>query len=196
MIVNNIELYDGKLIHNRFAYKYFRKNVSPYGNIIAFRAPMKVEAEGMIDLEDVIDKDYIASKDAINFCWEIPGLDPFGAVAFQRYFNLNMAFYLKQYLPPGQSFDVRGDDILVVFPEGETHNNFTRGKLSVSITYSNNGVAIGHTGINIDPGSEAPAFAIGLPITDEQVNEVMDKITALFNNIVRDMYTATTKVIV
>jgi len=38
-------VYDGKLIHDRFAYKFFRKNVSPAGNIVAFRAPMYVKDE-------------------------------------------------------------------------------------------------------------------------------------------------------
>ena len=46
-------VYDGNLIHNRFAYEYFRKNVSPYGNIVAFRAPMYVK-DALIDLEDTL----------------------------------------------------------------------------------------------------------------------------------------------
>ena len=76
-------VYDGKLIHDRFAYKYFRKKVSPTGNIVAFRAPMYVK-DALIDLEDTLSDDFIHSQDAINFCWEIPGLCPFGAVSFQR----------------------------------------------------------------------------------------------------------------
>ena len=68
-------VYDGKLIHERFAYKFFRKDVSPYGNIVAFRAPMYVE-DALIDLEDSLSDDYIHSQDAINFCWEIPNLCP------------------------------------------------------------------------------------------------------------------------
>ena len=38
-------LYDGNLIHSRFAYKFFRDKTLPIGNIVAFRAPMQVEAE-------------------------------------------------------------------------------------------------------------------------------------------------------
>ena len=67
-------VYDGKLIHERFAYKFFRKNVSPIGNIVAFRAPMYVKEE-LIDLEDSLTNDYIHSQDAVNFCWEIRRLD-------------------------------------------------------------------------------------------------------------------------
>ena len=67
MIVKDINVYDGDLIHQRFAYKFFRNKTLPIGNILAFRAPMKVEADGMIDLEDTLDNDYIYSDDAINF---------------------------------------------------------------------------------------------------------------------------------
>ena len=48
MIINNIELYNGDLLHSRFAYTYFRDKTLPIGNIIAFRSPMHVEADGMI----------------------------------------------------------------------------------------------------------------------------------------------------
>ena len=74
MIITDIPVYDGLLIHKRFAYNYFRKKTLPIGNIVAFRAPMNVQAEGMIDSEDVLQNDYIYSDDAINFCWEIPYL--------------------------------------------------------------------------------------------------------------------------
>ena len=72
MIVD-IKNYDGNLIHNRFAYTYFKKRTLPIGNIVTFRSPMLVEADGMIDHEDVLQNDFIYSDDAINFCWEIPG---------------------------------------------------------------------------------------------------------------------------
>ena len=50
MIVKDIDLYDGNLIHDRFAYKHFRNKTLPIGNILAFRAPMHVEADWMIYL--------------------------------------------------------------------------------------------------------------------------------------------------
>ena len=53
-------VYDGKLIHERFAYKFFRKNVANEGNIVAFRAPMYVE-DALIDLEDSLENDFIHS---------------------------------------------------------------------------------------------------------------------------------------
>ena len=91
MIIRDVPVYDGMLIHKRFAYTYFRKKTLPIGNIVAFRAPMHVLANGMIDSEDILKNDFIYSDDAINFCWEIPNLDPFGAVAWQRLFNTQIA---------------------------------------------------------------------------------------------------------
>jgi hypothetical protein len=32
------EIYDGKLLHDRFAYEIFRNKVSAYGNIVSFIA--------------------------------------------------------------------------------------------------------------------------------------------------------------
>ena len=58
MIINQ-KIYDGSLLHSRFAYKFFREKTLPIGNIIAFRSPMKVEAEGMIDSEDILNADYM-----------------------------------------------------------------------------------------------------------------------------------------
>ena len=161
-------VYDGKLIHERFAYKFFRKDVSPYGNIVAFRAPMYVE-DALIDLEDTLSNDYIHSQDAINFCWEIPGMCPLGAVAFQRLFNTAIANILASSI--NKSIVVEGDDLLVQDEfTGSDNKVQTSGKVSVSITYSKDNVALGHTGINIIAGDKAPGFAYSSNLTDEQVN--------------------------
>ena len=50
-------------------------------------------------------------QDAINFCWEIPGLCPLGAVSFQRLFNTGIANLLSGYI--GKGIMVDGDDLLV-----------------------------------------------------------------------------------
>ena len=52
-------IYDGKLLHSRFAYRFFRDKTLPIGNIVAFRSPMKVETEGMIDTEDKIGRAHV-----------------------------------------------------------------------------------------------------------------------------------------
>jgi hypothetical protein len=193
MIINE-PLYDGDLIHNRFAYKYFRKNALPIGNIVAFRAPMKVEAEGMIDNEDILNADYIYSDDAINFCWEIPNLDPFGAVAFQRLLNTQIANILSaKYLKA--PIEVDGDDLIVHKEHNQGGVVQLKGKCSVSITYSKNNVALGHTGINISAGKQAPAFAYSTNLGKDEADEFMKDIIELFYAMVEDIFIATCKVI-
>ena len=192
MIIEDIKSYDGNLIHNRFAYKYFGKKTLPIGNIIAFRAPMLVEAEGMIDNEDLINNDYIYSDDAINFCWEIPNLCPLGAVAFQRLLNTQIANILStNYLK--KPIEVDGDD-LIVHAEHNQHNIIQqKGKCSVSITYTKNNVAIGHTGINIEAGKKAPAFAFSTKLGDEEAHDFMKNIIDVFYSMADDMFIASAK---
>ena len=186
--------YDGNLIHNRFAYEYFRKNVSPYGNIVAFRAPMYVK-DALIDLEDTLSNDFIHSQDAVNFCWEIPGLCPFGAVSFQRLFNTAIANILSRHIGKGISID--GDDLMVQDEFVDKDKKIREsGKVSVSITYSKDNVTLGHTGINIIAGKKAPAFAYSSNLTDDQVEDLMARVVDYFNAEVQDQFIATTKILV
>lgn len=186
--------YNGDFIHKRFAYEQFRKEVSPVGNIVAFRAPMDV-TENLIDLEDTLSNDFIASADAINFCWEIPNLCPLGAVSFQRLLNTAVAQILSKYIKAPIAMD--GDDLMVqktfVGSDGQEREE---GKVSVSITYSLENVAVGHTAINIDAGSDAPGFAFSSLLSDEEAQSFMTEVIAYFNHEVKDQFVATTKIVV
>jgi len=194
MIIKDIKLYDGKLLHSRFAYKFFKDKTLPIGNIIAFRAPMKVEVEGMIDSEDVMNNDYIYSDDAINFLWEIPYLDSFGAVAWQRLFNTQIANILSNKFIKAP-IEVDGDDLIVHKEHTQGGITQQKGKCSVSITYSKNGIAMGHTGININAGKKAPAFAYSTQLTEEQATLFMQEVINLFYVLNDDIFIATSKVI-
>ena len=187
-------VYDGNFIHTRFAYEQFRKQVSPYGNIVAFRAPMYVK-DALIDLEDTLSNDYIHSQDAINFCWEIPGLCPFGAVSFQRLFNTAIANILSSMISKPISVD--GDDLMVQDKFiGSDDKVRDEGKVSVSITYSKENVTLGHTGINVIAGSKAPGFAYSSSLSEEQVESFMVAVINYFNAEVADQFVATTKILV
>ena len=182
------KVYNGDIIHQRFAYRFLRDNVNALGDIIAFRAPMHVEAAGMIDLEDLITNDFIYSDDAINFCWEIPGMCPIGAVAFQRLLNTQIANILYGMIQ--KPIEVRGDDLIVHDPDQKD-----KGKCSVSITYVKNGAALGHTGINVSAGRQAPDFAYSTKLTDEQCDQFMRTVVQLFYDLLRSLFIATTKCI-
>lgn len=193
MIIDQ-QVYDGDFIHERFAYKVFRKEVTPYGNIVAFRAPMFVK-DNLIDLEDTLSNDYIYSEDAINFCWEIPNLCPFGAVSFQRLLNTTIGSIVSQ--ATGKDISMEGDDIMVIDEfKGSDDKVRSKGKVSVSITYSKDNVALGHTGINIKAGSKAPGFAYSTNMSDEVVEQFMQAVIDVFNEEVKDEWLATTKIIV
>ena len=197
MIVNSIEKYDGELLHNRFAYNFFREKTLPIGNIIAFRAPMHVEAEGMIDSEDIIKNEFIYSDDAVNFLWEIPCMsDPFGAVAYQRLFNTNIASMLCSKYLNGTPCEVDGDDIIVHRDHEQGGIKQSKGKCSVSITYTRDGVALGHTGINIKAGDKAPSHAFSTELNNMQVGQFMRDVVDMFYQMNDDMFLATTKTIV
>ena len=195
MIIKNLKKYDGSLIHKRFAYEYFRKKTLPIGNIVAFRGEMDVTTN-LIDSEDLLNNDYIHSEDAINFCWEIPNLDAFGAVSFQRLFNTYIANILSsKYLK--KPIEVDGDDLMVHDEfEGSDGSLQKIGKCSVSITYSKNNVTLGHTGINIDAGRKAPNFAYSTKLTDEQAEQFMKDVIDIFYATVDDIFTATSKIII
>jgi hypothetical protein len=155
---------------------------------------MLVEAEGMIDQEDVLKNEFIYSDDAINFLWEIPNLDTFGAIAYQRLLNTMIANVLSsKYL--NKPIEVDGDD-LIVHAEHEQHGIIQpKGKCSVSITHVKNGAALGHTGINVKAGRKAPSHAFSTNLSDEQVNGFMKDVIELFYQTNDDIFVATTKII-
>jgi len=194
MILNDIKSYDGLLLHSRFAYKFFKNKVLPIGNIIAFRGSAKVETEGLIDQEDSLNKDFIYSDDMIHFLYEMPLIkESFGAVAYQRLFNSNIASILAKYIDA--PIEVDGDDLMVV--KEFTKNKITqnKGKCSVSIVHVKDGAALGHTGINVSAGDKAPAFAYSTNLTDEQCKDFMTKVIEHFYNMNDDIFIATTKII-
>ena len=91
---------------------------------------------------------------------------------------------------------MKGDDLII-------HGEFTqggvvqqKGKASVSITYSKDNVAIGHTGINITAGKQAPAFAYSTNLTPEQAEKFQLQVHQQFYQMVDNIFVATSKVIV
>lgn len=193
MIIKDQQNYDGSFIHKRFAYKYFRDRTLPIGNIVSFVAPVEVTLN-LIDLEDSLEKDYIYSDSMVNFCWEIPNLDPFGAVCFQRLFNTAIANILHKII--NKPIEMKGDDIMVHAEHNQGGIVQQKGKASVSITYSKENVAIGHTGVNVLAGKRAPAFAYSTNLTSEQAEQFQKAVIDQFYSMVDNIFIATTKVIV
>lgn len=188
----NVDYYDGSIIHDRFAYKVFRNTVSPLGNIIAFRSKCEV-TDNLIDLEDALKQDYIYSDDMVHFCYEIPNLPLFGGVCFQRLFNTYIGGLLGEIIQ--SPVEVDGDDIFVKQPFTRNGTTMDAGKASVSIVGEKNGALLGHVGINVSAGNTAPVFAYSTNMTDEQVDMFIDKVCEQFVYMLRDIFVATTKIV-
>lgn len=196
MIINNetlkevsgVNYYDGSILHNRFAYKFFKKQVSRAGDIISFVAPMEVTIN-LIDLEDSINKDYIYSDSAINFLIEIPSIDLFGGICFQRLFNAQLGTLLCSDKFCNTDGYVDGDDIMLL--DGKEFK-----KASVSIAAEKGGAVLIHVGININAGSKAPNFAYSTNLNEQQVTELQNEATNMFYRLVQDIFVASSKVVV
>ena len=188
------EIYDGSLIHNRFAYTFFKDMTLATGNIVAFRAPAKVETEFMIDQEDLVNNDFIYSDDMIHFCYELPCTDLFGGVCFQRLFCSYIGDILSKVMDAPVT--VEGDDIFVTkeFTQGGIVQQ--RGKASVSIVGEKNGAILGHTGINVKAGKHAPAFAFSTEMDDNRCAAFQSIVMETFYKTTQDVFIATTKVII
>ena len=91
---------------------------------------------------------------------------------------------------------MKGDDIMVYAEHNQGGIVQTKGKASVSITYSKDNVAIGHTGINITAGKRAPAFAYSTNLTPEQVQQFQTEAINMYYSMVDNIFVATSKVIV
>jgi len=191
MFNSDITTYDGSLLHQRFAYRYFRKDVYPLGNILAFRGSMDVK-ENLVDLEDVLANDFIHSEDAIQFCWELPNVDRFGGVCFQRLFNTQVGGILQRLT--GLPVEVDGDDIRILKEfKGPGGIIIPKGKASVSISHEVNGANLGHLGINIKAGPKAPPFAYSTNMDNETINVFVNEVCTLFYELCDQIFVACSK---
>ena len=187
--VTDCNYYSGAVLHSRFAYKFLKKDVSREGNIIAFVAPMVVEADNLVDLEDSINKDYIYSDSAINFLIEIPDCSLFGGVCFQRLFNAQLGSLLCTKYLQKEGY-VKGDDMMIMDENG------TPKKASVSIAAHTDNTVLIHTGINITAGAKAPEFAYSTSLNKEQAESFMQESVNMFYGMIHDIHVAVSKVII
>jgi hypothetical protein len=186
--VSGCNYYDGSILHERFAYKFLKKEVSREGNIIAFIAPMEVTVN-LVDLEDSINKDYIYSDSAINFLIEIPDCSLFGGVCFQRLFNAQLGSLLCTKYLQKEGY-VKGDDMMIIDESGNQK------KASVSIAAHTDNTVLIHTGININAGAKAPDFAYSTALNKEQADNFMQESINMFYGMIHDIHVAVSKVII
>jgi uncharacterized protein len=129
--------------------------------VVAFAGPCEVDRDSMVDLEDVLNDDYIYSKRMLHFIVEIFGISLQEGVLLQRLFSSIVQDRIN-IMNEEARIKRRGDDLF--------HQNTA--KLSVSIcTLSPTSILI-HTGLNID-AKGAPVEAAGLE-SDLGMEEVIE----------------------
>ncbi|MBY0404961.1 MAG: DUF366 family protein [Cyanobacteria bacterium] len=139
--------YTGDELSNHWIYK----NFGILGDaVVAFSGPCDIDQQKMVDLEDVLNNDFIYSPMMLNFIVEVFGISLQEGVLLQRLYSSIIQSKLNIELN-GDFVKRRGDDLF--FEETK--------KLSVSIcTVSPTSILI-HTGLNID-ATGAPVEAAGL----------------------------------
>lgn len=192
MILENIKEYDATYLRKRFAYDHFLEKTQPVGNIIAFRAPIKVDVENLIDKDNIIKEEGLYADDAINFCMEIPNISLFAGVCFHRIFNSCIGNILaSEYL--NCDVEIDGTAIIVHKEIEEDGIIKTKGKASVSDSALVDGAVLLHTGINVKAGRKAPAIAYSTGLEDDHCILVMRQGIEFFYGVLHEIFVETTK---
>lgn len=127
-------IYDGLQLSPHFAYKNFQ---IAGDSIVSFCGAVKVNLSEMVDIEDVINNEPIASDRMMSFIVELFDYDLRGTIAVQRLLMSMIAEVLNEKL--GRCAVTRdGDDLF-----------FQRRKLSVSIATASPTSTLIHSAINL-----------------------------------------------
>jgi len=188
--------YTGEQLRPLFNYQTFGVKGD---SISAFTGLMTVSTEHLVDMEDVIEKEFIWSPKAINFIIEIFHIGIETAVLYQRAFMFCILDYLHLLHTAGMLYDkvedisLRGDDLMI-----DVGEDIPR-KLSVSIATVSPTSGLIHTGINIETDAKIPVAAIGLKdiirdMTDKEIDTFIRCVTETFNDYVTGIKSASVKV--
>lgn len=177
--------YDGDQLVSLFNY---RISTQVGDSIVAFKGEMDVNKDHMVDIEDVINNDYIYSPRAINFVIELFDITLESTVLYQRAFMQIIANTLKLYrfmdvaITP-YNVEIDGDDIFI------TTEKLPRGKLSVSIATVSRVSGLIHTGINISLNDKVPVLAACLNdmFSEEHQNIFIEIVCSEFCEFVEDI---------
>lgn len=175
--------YDGDQLTSLFNYK-ISKQVGD--SIVAFKGEMDVTQDHMVDIEDVINNDYIYSPRAVNFIIELFDISLEATVLYQRAFmdiiahNLELAYFIGL---ANYEVELDGDDIFITLP------GKMRGKLSVSIATVSKISGLIHTGLNLELNEKVPVLAACLSdfLSEEKINTLIEAVTKEFSEFVEDI---------
>jgi len=168
--------YDGSQLRSLFAYEI---SGTPGDCILAFCGPMNVKNH-MVDMEDVLAKDFIRSTNALNFIVELFDRSIETTVLYQLLLVSIIRKTLIDVLKiPEASLKQDGDDLMYYrYTDKEWY------KLSVSIATKSVLSGLIHTAINVDSTSDMPIRIISLKEIYEDLKNRVELQDSLDLNII------------
>ncbi len=184
--------YHGDELHS--LYNYQQTGIRG-DSIFAFVGKMNVKTDHMVDMEDVLENDFIWSPKAINFIIEIFHINIETAILYQRSFMQICTQVIKDMLMEANTvafiIKLKGDDILVRHLDSQDWK-----KLSVSIATVSHVSGLMHAGINIDTDINIPVPAAGLAnlFVGDGIDEFILRVCSGFKEFVESVKFASVKV--
>lgn len=146
--VTGCDYYDGSIFKSKFAYRFLGSKMQPLGNIISFIAPAIVSG--------TTSENNFKSDNMVNFLMEIPNVDIWGAVVFQRLYNSIIANILSDSM----NCQAEVEDGNIFLRKEVTRNGviLSRGVVSMTNVSVRQDSALIYTGINLIASPNAPAW--------------------------------------
>lgn len=194
---NTLE-YNGDQLRSQFNYELTKQ---PGDSIIAFVGAMNVSKDHMVDIEDVVNNDFIYSPKAVNFVIELFDISMEAVALYQLAFmriiydNINTFLTYEKNNTPDRTFAyesilLKGDDLFL------TSKNEPPKKLSVSIATKSILSGLIHVGLNLTVNDKVPVLAAGLEelFAQEEIDYLIGKIMSDFVTYVADIKNRKVKV--
>lgn len=187
VIIGDIGRYDGKLLGERFAYRYFQDKTLAIGNIVGFRAPVEIDKSRIYDMALASSVDSLSMEDAVNFCWEVPYIrDMYSAAAFSRLLNSGIASLLSASL--GAPSEVDGSAVWILKGHEQGGAPQTKGRPLVSFFTMASGHGVGYIGLCNRGGRKTPAYMFDCSFDQEAIVNMCKEIIRAFYHLAQGLH--------
>ena len=175
MIVTQ-QVYDGSILDRRFGYRFAKDQISPYGEVIIFVAPIQTNTQ---------------IKSAINICYQLPTGDLWGGIAFQRLYHASLGDIIANIeQAPVEIFE---DAIIINKEFTQNGIQHLRGRVNLATIRLISGGVVGHVGIVLETGDKAPAPLYAMQFDNNGINTFVKEAEDRFHQLVKSIYIATEK---
>jgi len=177
MIVDDITVFDGKQIQERFAFDMFGYGRTlAIGNIISFIGGLNYREND----------NFLCAEQCVNFCMELPKYDTTSGVLFNRLFLTNVAQILNETLD--KPIDV-SQNKLIVKAEHENRGIVQNdGIVSVNFMSQVNDAFLIYIGLYNKTGDESEARAFSMDLDTEECTKLMELVHGSFYFLANDIF--------